>query len=180
MARIVRLLEAADRAGAINAAEAVFWESASTKNFTDEAARSGYRELWFSRYLRHAAGQFLLAVAAEGEVIGYLAGALISDKPPLSGPDYYPLFPPELIQRFPAHLHVNVRADRRGTGIGAALVQAFIEHCHAENSPGLHAVTRAGSRSAAFFRKCGLAPDGEAVWRGRRLSFLAADAAGCR
>jgi GNAT superfamily N-acetyltransferase len=174
--RIIRLAEAADEAVVVAAAEGIFWETAGTEHFPDEAARSAYRELWFSRYLSHAPGEFFLALAAEGEVIGYLAGTLISDQRPLPGPDYYPLFPQELVGRFPAHLHVNVREDCRGTGVGAALVQAFMEHCRAECCPGLHAVTRAGSRSAAFFQKCGLALEGEALWRERRLAFLAADA----
>ena len=176
MARILQLAASDDQGTALAQAEAIFWESAGTKSFPAEAARSAYRELWFSRYLCHAAGEFFLALVPEGDVIGYLTGALISNQPPLPGPDYYPLFPPELVRHFPAHLHVNVRADCRGIGVGAALVQVFMEHCRAEGLPGLHAVTRAGSRSAAFFEKCGLALEGEALWRERRLAFLAADA----
>jgi GNAT superfamily N-acetyltransferase len=176
MMRILQLAAFDDRGTALAQAKAIFWETAGTKHFADQATRRAYRELWFSRYLSHAPGEFFLALAAEGEVIGYLAGTLISDQRPLPGPDYYPLFPQELVGRFPAHLHVNVREDCRGTGVGAALVQAFMEHCRAECCPGLHAVTRAGSRSAAFFQKCGLALEGEALWRERRLAFLAADA----
>ena len=173
MAPIARLTEIADSGRALAEAEAIFWESAGTKTFPDEAARAAFHDLWFGRYARHAPDEFLLALGPDLAVQGYLAGALVSDAPPLPGPDYYPLFPPELIARFPAHIHVNIREGLRGGGIGGGLVEAFARHCRERDIPGFHAVTAAGSRSAAFFAKCGLMPIAEAPWRSRRLAFLA-------
>jgi len=176
MRRIVRLAELGELAGqAMAEAEAIFWDSAATKRFADEAAREAFRDVWFGRYLRHAPGEFFVALGADdGAVRGYLAGALISDAPPLSGPDYFALFPLELVARFPAHIHVNIRADQRGVGLGAHLVRAFTGHCKARLLPGFHAVTALGSGAAAFFEKCGLAPVAAASWNGRPLAFLAA------
>jgi GNAT superfamily N-acetyltransferase len=173
MARIVRLTELPEPGSALRQADAIFWESAYTKTFADETSRVVYRELWFGRYLAHVPGEFLLALGPNSDVMGYLAGSLTSDAPPLPGPDYYGLFAPELIARFPAHIHVNVHADSRGNGIGAELVRAFADHCRARNVPGLHAVTRQGSRSSLFFEKCGLAPLETAIWRNTELTFLA-------
>jgi GNAT superfamily N-acetyltransferase len=173
MCGIICLTEFADPAKAAAEAEAIFWESARTRQFASAAERAQYRDLWFGRYLDHARGEFFLAFGAGGAVTGYLAGSRISDAPPLPGPDYYALIPPGLVARHPAHLHVNIRADRRGTGVGAALMRGFAEHCLANGAPGLHAVTAAGSRAAAFFAKCGLAPRAEIAWRGRALVFLA-------
>ena len=173
MARIVRLVDLPEPGSALGQAEAVFWESAYTTTFADETSRAAYHEMWFGRYLALMPSEFLLALGPQGNVIGYLAGSLASDAPPLPGPDYYSLFGPELIARFPAHIHVNVRADSRGNGIGAALVRTFTDHCVANGVPGLHAITRAGSRSAAFFQKCGLAPLAIAIWRDSELAYLA-------
>jgi GNAT superfamily N-acetyltransferase len=169
----MRLAEFAHgRAAATGQAEAIFWESAATRRFADDADRAAYRDLWFGRYLHHAPDAFFLALGEAGEVAGYLAGAPVSDAAPLPGPDYYPLFPAQLIAAHPAHLHVNIRAGLRGTGIGAALMRAFAEYCRARGLPGLHAVTADGSRSAAFFGQCGLARCATAEWRGRRLALL--------
>lgn len=170
---IVRLAELRERGAALAGAEAVFWQTAGTASFAGEAERAAYRDLWLGRYIAHAAGEFFLVLSPAGAVIGYLAGSLVSDAPPLPGPDYYALFPPALMQRYPAHLHVNVQADSRSAGVGAALVRAFLDHCRRHGSPGVHAVTAAGSGSAAFFERCGLSPRARAEWRGRELAFLA-------
>ena len=151
--------------------EAIFFDSAATQNFASEADRAAYRDLWLGRYLEHAPGEFLLALG-DGSVIGYLAGSLISNSPPLPGPDYYPLFPAELIAHYPAHIHVNVRADHRGRGIGAGLVHAFAQRRRTHETAGFHAVTAEGSRSAAFFEKCGLRSAAGATWLNRPLKFL--------
>jgi GNAT superfamily N-acetyltransferase len=170
--RIARLPELADSGRALAEAETIFWDCAATQIFESPEARAAFRDLWFGRYAEHAPGEFFLALAGDGSVDGYLAGAPVSDAPPLPGPDYFALFPPELIARFPAHLHVNIRSDRRGEGIGAELVDAFAEHCRSRGLPGFHAVTALGSGSAAFFGACGLAPRATAKWRGRDLVFL--------
>ncbi len=155
-------------------AEAIFWESARTKCFPDETERATFRELWFGRYLQHAPGEFFLAFGPSGDLTGYLAGALISNLDPLPGPDYYALFPADQLARYPAHLHVNIRPDCRGQGIGGRLVGAFLEHCSTLRVSGAHAVTQAESRSASFFERCGLAPIAQADWHGRRLVLLGA------
>ncbi len=170
--RIARLPELADGAVALAGAEAIFWDCAATQRFESPEARAAFHALWFGRYAQHAPAEFFLALDGDGSVEGYLAGAPVSDAPPLPGPDYFTLFPVELIARFPAHLHVNIRADRRGEGIGAKLVSAFVEHCRGRGRPGIHAVTALGSGSAAFFARCGLAPLASARWRGRDLAFL--------
>ena len=172
--RIAALTELTGSGAALAEAEAIFWESAGRKDFASAAERAAYRALWFARYAEHAPGEFLLALGGDGRVRGYLAGALVSDAPPLPGPDYYALFPAGLLARHPAHIHVNVHAGCRGGGTGAALVAAFGAHCRKEAVPGFHAVTAAGSRAAAFFGRCGLAPLAEEEWRGRPLVFLGA------
>ena len=134
--RTIRFADLAEEPEVARQAEAIFWESAATRQFAGEAERGAYRDLWFGRYLGHARGEFFLALDEAGDVAGYLAGALISNAPPLPGPDYYALFPAGLIARHPAHLHVNVRAGLRGAGVGAELVRASAEHCRAQGAAG--------------------------------------------
>ncbi len=114
-----------------------------------------------------------VALNPDGEVVGYLAGTLFSNREPLQGPDYYDGFPAALIDAYPAHLHVNVRQDHRGPDAGSTLIDAFRALCRAHHVRGLHAVTLAESRAAAFFTRCGLDERTTADWRGRPLTFLA-------
>lgn len=156
--------------------EAIFLDSAATQSFASEADRAAYRDLWFGRYIRHYPQQFLVARHPGGAVAGYLAGALMSNRDPLPGPDYYDGFPAALIAAYPAHLHVNVRRDCRGRNVGSTLIEAFRAICGEHEVGGLHAVTGDGSGAAAFFTRCGLEESATADWRGRRLAFLAGSA----
>jgi GNAT superfamily N-acetyltransferase len=153
--------------------EAIFFDSAATRNFDSDADRAAFHELWLGRYLRHCPHEFLMAMNADGEAVGYLAGSLTSNREPLPGPDYYAGFPAGLIEAYPAHIHVNVRHDCRGQAVGPALIEAFCAICREHCVEGLHAVTAAESRAAAFFIRCGLDERATADWRGRRLAFLA-------
>ena len=153
--------------------EAIFFDSAATQSFASETARAVYRDLWLGRYRKRCPSAFFVAYNSSGEVIGYLAGALISNREPLPGPDYYAGFPAALIDAYPAHLHVNVRPDCRGQAVGSALIDAFRAICRAEGISGFHAVTAAASPAAAFFVRCGLVERATADWRGRPLCFLA-------
>ncbi len=42
------------------------------------------------------------------------------------------------LARFPAHLHVNVAAGRRGQGLGRRLIEAYLEQLCALGLPGVH------------------------------------------
>jgi GNAT superfamily N-acetyltransferase len=174
MRRVARLTELAEPQRALAEAEAIFWSSAGARRFESEGAHRAYRELWFSRYAQQVPGEFFLMLGYQDEVLGYLAGSPESNAASIPGPDYYALFPAALIAGFPAHIHVNVRADRRSGGLGVLLVRAFAEHCRKGQIPGFHAVTASATRSAAFFEKCGLSPRAKANWRGRDLVFLGA------
>jgi ribosomal protein S18 acetylase RimI-like enzyme len=42
---------------------------------------------------------------------------------------------------YPAHLHINARADRRGAGVGTALMNTYLDQLRSENIPGVHLET---------------------------------------
>jgi len=173
MTRIVPVSELNENAELRTEAEVIFFASAATQGFPSTDARDAYRDLWFGRYIRAFPEMFLIAVSGDGHAAGYLAGSPVSDAPPLPGPDYYRLFPQALTEACPAHLHVNIRADLRGSGLGETLIAAFRRKCIKRKLPGFHAVTATGSRAARFFAKCGLAPRQRIAWHGRNIVFLA-------
>ncbi len=148
---IRRLTDLPDPAPALADLESVFFLSSARRRFDTPADRARFFETWTGWHRRAAPGDILLWMEG-GRALGYLTGcrdsagaAELFD----TVPDYA-LFA-DLFDRFPAHLHVNVHPDARGRGIGARLVEAFAADC----GTGLHVVTAAGARNAAFYARCG-------------------------
>jgi GNAT superfamily N-acetyltransferase len=89
-------------------------------------------------------------------VIGYLAGCL--ENPRLNALfgdlGYYQAFAPHCAS-YPCHLHINVAAEARSLGVGAALIEAFAAQVAGIKAPGLHLVTNEGARNVRFYERCG-------------------------
>ena len=49
---------------------------------------------------------------------------------------------------YPAHLHINTRADWRGQGVGTALMKTYLDQLHNENIPGMHLETTSENKIA--------------------------------
>lgn len=139
------------------AINAIFFQSSNTRTFADDDARACFRERWLGRYLNCDADWFYIARDAQtGETIGYLAGCIedparaerFADIP------YLKAFA-DLTPSFPAHLHVNVAAVRRGAGIGARLIEAFCGDAATAGVPGVHVITSAGARNVGFYERNG-------------------------
>lgn len=64
-----------------------------------------------------------------------------------------PRLPAELPRTHPAHLHMNVEAEYRRHGIGAALIQRYAQDLAAIGVPGIHLFCGAGPR--AFYERNG-------------------------
>ncbi|SKC39893.1 GNAT family N-acetyltransferase [Krasilnikoviella flava] len=65
--------------------------------------------------------------------------------------------------RWPAHLHVNVAPEARGTGLAQGLMAAFQEHVRDSGVPGAYLQTLVeNERAATFFARSGFVPYGEA------------------
>ncbi|UVI36953.1 GNAT family N-acetyltransferase [Brevibacterium spongiae] len=83
----------------------------------------------------------------------------------------------ELIDpRWPAHLHINVGPESRGTGAGAALMEAWIERLRDQSVPGCHLQTIVENRGAvnfferSGFRRHGATPTVPGIrWQGGRV-----------
>ncbi|WP_433151048.1 GNAT family N-acetyltransferase [Actinomadura nitritigenes] len=78
--------------------------------------------------------------------------------------------------RWPAHLHINLVPEARGTGAAENLMTAWFDRLRATGSPGCHLQTLCeNTRALAFFRRMGFTEHGPARpvpglrYRGRRL-----------
>lgn len=144
-------LTGAERADARAALERIFFAASSRQSFADDAARAAFLARWTGWYLQQAASDTLLW-RENGDWLGYLTGCRDS----AAATQLFATIPlydrfADLFGRFPAHLHVNVAESARSRGVGAALVNAFAADCPG----GVHIVTGAGARNAAFYRRCG-------------------------
>jgi GNAT superfamily N-acetyltransferase len=114
-----------------------------------------------------------LAIAADGTLAGYLAGAV--DDPAraarFSDIGYTKDFA-HLTAAYPAHLHVNLAPAYRNGGIGAALVSAFAADAARAGAKGVHVVTGAGSRNVGFYTRNGFAELARARYSGHDVVFL--------
>jgi GNAT superfamily N-acetyltransferase len=171
--RIALLGELADAGSAESAVERIFFASSETNVFGSEWARAAFRERWLGRYLEHDRAHFLVALGAGDAVIGYLAGCL--DDPARTARfadiDYFATIAP-LTAVYPAHLHINVAAEARSTGVGARLIATFAEHAAKRGAPGMHVITGLGMRNVRFYLRQGFTEVGTAEWVGRPLVVL--------
>lgn len=63
--------------------------------------------------------------------------------------------------RWPAHLHINVLPNARGTGVAAGLMQRWFDRLAASGSPGCHLQTLVeNTRAVRFFRRMGFTEHG--------------------
>lgn len=154
--------------------EEIFYLSSARQGFDSPDERQSFLERWTGYYRCDEPQHFLLAIAPNGRVAGYLSGCtdsraarrLYSDIP------YYAVFE-DLFEAYPAHLHVNCHPEFRGRGVGTELVRAFVEGCRAGGLAGVHLVTSPGARNVGFYRRCGFDFSLTRSWRETALLFLA-------
>lgn len=173
--RLERLTALPHQADALAALEAIFFASTTRTTFASSAERAAFLATWTGWYVAEAPSDIWFALADDragdepdgGAVIGYLTGCKDS-----AGADAlartipkYDVFA-DRFAAYPAHFHVNVRSDRRGHGVGRRLVDRFAEDCRLDGLPGVHLVTGALARNAAFYRRAGFT---DALQRGPLL-----------
>jgi ribosomal protein S18 acetylase RimI-like enzyme len=66
---------------------------------------------------------------------------------------------PEIVDRYPAHLHIDLAERVRGRGFGRALVEQQLAQLRDRGAAGVHLDVAAGNANAiAFYRHLGFAP----------------------
>jgi GNAT superfamily N-acetyltransferase len=170
--RIVLLKDLPDWRAHLAAIDEIFFTSSAVQQFTDDAHRARFRERWLGRYLDRYPECFFVAVTGD-VVIGYLAGCLENPAghPLFADLGYYQAFGP-LCATYPAHLHINVAAQARSKGVGAALIEAFAAQVKRAGAPGLHLVTNEGARNVRFYQKCGFDVLDTTPWHGTPVVFM--------
>ncbi len=160
-----------------DALDAIFFEASHTKSFESEAVRAAFRRRWLGRYLemRPDLAHILFAgEAARAEtLVGYVVGAHEDPAQTDCYDDigYFHLLS-YVTRRFPAHLHINLRHDLRGRGLGGLLVDRFVDDVAAAGLPGVHVVTGAGLRNVAFYERNGFSFAHRFMWKDKELVFL--------
>lgn len=123
-----------------------------------------FGEKWIGPY-ETLLPEWAFVAETEGEVVGYLTGCPDSaafresarprfQLPQLSVEERFAPATRALLDReFPAHLHVNLEAPARGSGVGKRLLDAFVARLNAEKIPGLHVFC--GADPLAYYLKNG-------------------------
>lgn len=83
--------------------------------------------------------------------------------------------PPEVVERYPAHVHLNLSARIQGRGAGTLLFAAWLARASHEGVTAMHVgVNRANARALRFWSKQGFgrlqlpnAVSSRAIWMGR-------------
>jgi GNAT superfamily N-acetyltransferase len=165
--------EIADQPACKEDLDRILFVSANRKSFDDGQARVAFRELWLDQYLAGAPDLAMIASAADGRAIGYCVGW--ADEPwhdaRFDGLDYLTRAK-DLLQNFPAHLHINIDPAWRNRGVGAKLIDALADRLVARGVRGLHVTTGHDARNVGFYLQNGFAAAACMTWRDSRLLIL--------
>ena len=152
--------------------EAIFWETSARKAFASDDEKIHFRARYLDTYLTQYSEHVFVAALGE-RVLGYILGVPETLKATdiLKSSPHLEIFE-DLYERYPAHLHINLTADARGTGLGGELLQAFERHLSALQVKGVHLITAATARNVSFYLKNHYTHRVERLWDGRPLLLL--------
>ncbi len=170
---VVRLSDLADPVPALTAFERIFFESSVRTVFASEGERQSFFRRWTSFYLEQCPDQVWFWQDPQAGEIAYLTGCLHSADAGLLYRDVpgYALFESQFPD-FPAHFHVNCQSEWRGRGLGARLVEHFMEECRRVGARGVHLVTAPEARNVGFYQRLGFTVRQTRPFGSRSLLFL--------
>lgn len=135
----------------------VFYMSSSVQEFSSSEQQSIFFQRWLGKYLDHPLSFLFCVFNKDSEVIGYCTGTTNTH-------DFYGSTPPKseaLFSHrwadFPAHLHINLSSECRGSGIGSELLNKIFSYLHKQGIAGVFIVTSPESRNVNFYRNNGFA-----------------------
>ncbi|MGI9380622.1 MAG: GNAT family N-acetyltransferase [Methyloligellaceae bacterium] len=151
----------------------IFFESSVRQDFESDADRIGFRNLWLDPYIQHYPHEIFIYEQPQGDVLGYLTGCSDSNAAAeiFSGPDFLRTID-FVYETYPAHLHINVRAECRNKGIGADLIEHYASHCRQLGLAGVHIVTARGARNTKFYNRLNFEQVHEFTTNGKTLVVL--------
>ncbi|MBP2304642.1 GNAT family N-acetyltransferase [Azospirillum melinis] len=172
--RLERLTALPDRGAALAALEEIFFASTTRTEFASAVDRAAFLATWTGWFVDEAPRDIWMAVAADGQVVGYLTGCKDSAgtvELARRVPKYEAFA--DHFAAYPAHFHVNVRPGWREHGLGRRLVDRFAEDCRDDGLPGVHLVTAVFARNVEFYQRAGFTDAcqrGPLLFLGRRLN----------
>lgn len=147
--------------------EDIFWETSGRSQFATPAERAQF----LSQYLTSYFTQLALVAVRDERVLGYI---IATANTLAMRPDWAPHMASfeDLYERYPAHLHINCRAEARGLGVGSQLVAALENVLKERGVIGLHLITSATARNVSFYLRNGFSHRVERLWNERPLLLL--------
>ncbi|CAK0758657.1 GCN5 family acetyltransferase [Azospirillaceae bacterium] len=170
---LLRLTDISPRAPALDALTEIFFLSSSRVAFDSTDDRVRFLTRWTQFYIDHHPEDVWFWRDDDGQYAGYLTGCRNSVQATslASAIASYTVFDDQF-RDFPAHLHVNCRPDRRGVGVGAQLVERFVQDCCAESLSGVHVVTGVSARNVSFYARLGFNHRLTRHWVSHPLLFM--------
>ncbi|MEL6297552.1 MAG: GNAT family N-acetyltransferase [Pseudomonadota bacterium] len=162
--------------GMDDAVDRIFFEASNRQSFASAAERAEFRTLWLGHFVETFPDLACVAVGARGTPLGYIVASDLDPRRDraLGELTYFAVLG-DLLDRYPAHLHINVDGAARGFGIGQHLIAWAVTRLRRRGAPGLHVMTGAASRNVTFYERAAFQPAATVPWRERRLLCLTRD-----
>lgn len=161
------------QAQALKSIREIFFESSERKSFNSDSDRESFWNKWVQYYFDEFPEEIFLATHSL-EIVGYLTGCRFSNEAQLQISENIPYFSlfSNYFDHYPAHLHVNVKAQFRGHGIGEFLISSYCQYLSENSVVGVHLLTSPGARNVNFYRRCGFDFEAELPWKSTKLLFM--------
>lgn len=176
--RVATLEAARGPAAWLDAGMAGVFRRAAARWPDDPAEQRHFQNLWLDDYLRFDRDLAYAVIAGEpqkdtGTVAGYLVASRSDQatEPRFKTLSYLKDFA-ALRQAYPVHLHINLDAAYRNSGIGRRLIAALASDLKAEGVLGIHIVTARAERNVRFYETAGFCIAAQTVWNGRELVLM--------
>lgn len=163
---------ACDLPGALAQIEEIFWETSARQEFPSAEERQRFLDRYLGEYLRNYP-QYVWVARQGDQVLGYILGVASTSEARTirENSPHLELFE-DMYGRYPAHLHINCRAQARGHGVGSDLVKRFERELVKQGVTGVHLITSPTARNVGFYLKNGYAHKVERLWNDRPLLLL--------
>lgn len=153
--------------------DSIFFKSSARSDFSNESERSQFRYKYLDWYLLNHPEFFQLATDSNKNILGYICGTADTN----SSSELFTLHPwlqclQSYLNRFPAHLHINLAENARGSGLGSLLLKDYEHLLKSRNIAGLHLVTAPDARNVGFYRKNGYNFETTFQWKNVDLLFM--------
>ena len=145
----------ADKARLLN----IFWATATKTQFSSAQEKLAFQSKYFTDYCDFFPdSSFALKVSEQ--IQGYILGCPNTQRALEKGQLQTALYPHEFLhhlQKYPAHLHIDLDPTAQGKGLGKNLIMFWMHQMKLQRVPAFHIVTVVEHPSYVFYTRLGLA-----------------------